>query len=108
MGGAWSNYFFHEESHDFFNITDQLQGVSEEQFESMDILGTGTLSRGEFLAFSIVKYFGVDEEVIDGIFKEFEKIDKEGTNRVTYTMFVERQKELAMKRRVLGNAMARR
>jgi len=105
--GAWSSYFFHEESHDFFNITDQLQGVSEEQFESMDILGTGTLSRGEFLAFSIVKYFGVDQEVIDGIFKEFETIDKEGTNRVTYAMFLERQKELAMKRRVQADAAAR-
>lgn len=93
-----STYFFESERKAFYDQKDLVSSLNREEFNKIDRDGNGTLSKGEYLAYTLVKYTGVSEECIEEILKEFARIDKAGTNQVTLEMLHERQKEIRLKR----------
>lgn len=93
-----STYFFQSERKAFYDQKDMVSSLSREEFNRIDRDGNGTLSKGEYLAYTLVKYTGVSEECIEEILKEFGRIDKGSTNAVTWEMLHERQKEIVAKR----------
>jgi len=93
-----STYFFESERKAFYDQRDMVSSLDREEFNKIDRDGNGTLSKGEYLAYTLVKYTGVSEECIEEIMKEYSRIDKGGTNAVTWEMLHQRQKEIVAKR----------
>lgn len=95
---AVSTYFFESERQAFYDQKDMVSSLSRQEFDKIDQDGSGTLSKGEYLAYTLVKYTGVSEECIEEILKEYARIDKGDTNAVTWEMLHERQKDIVVKR----------
>jgi len=72
--------------------------IADSTFRKIDRDGSGLLSRGEFLSFMLLKYGGVSEDLLNEINKEYDKIDVNKTNKVSFEMVQARQSMLRDKR----------
>mmetsp|Transcript_35747 Transcript_35747/g.83715 ORF Transcript_35747/g.83715 Transcript_35747/m.83715 type:complete len:362 (+) Transcript_35747:73-1158(+) len=97
-----SGYLFDSEQKQQFVMSDFLDAVTDEVFRKIDRNHDGHLSRGEFLSFTLMKYGGISEGLIEEINREFEATDTTGEGRVTYDMIVQRQE--AIQRKLTGAA----
>mmetsp|Transcript_13882 Transcript_13882/g.25548 ORF Transcript_13882/g.25548 Transcript_13882/m.25548 type:complete len:357 (+) Transcript_13882:66-1136(+) len=92
-----SAYLFDSEQKQQFVMSDFLDTVTDDVFSKIDRNGDGKLSRGEFLSFTLMKYGGVSEGLIEEINREFEATDTSGVGRVTYDMIAQRQAAIQSK-----------
>jgi len=92
MVGACAAYFFEERQQNLLSAKDAVDHIALSTFKKIDKDGTGLLTRGEFLSYMLLKYGGVSEDLITEINKEYDKIDVNKTNRVSYEMVQSRQK----------------
>mmetsp|Transcript_50321 Transcript_50321/g.87484 ORF Transcript_50321/g.87484 Transcript_50321/m.87484 type:complete len:416 (-) Transcript_50321:82-1329(-) len=61
----------------------------KEVFDMIDKDNSGTLSRSEFIHYTLIKYGLISEEVIDAIEKEYDRLDSSGDGQVTYEMITQ-------------------
>jgi len=98
MVGAFAAYFFEERQSSFLSARDAVDHIADSTFRKIDRDGSGLLSRGEFLSFMLLKYGGVSEDLLNEINKEYDKIDVNKTNKVSFEMVQARQSMLRDKR----------
>lgn len=58
--------------------------INKQLFQEMDVTGDGRLSRGEFLRFLLLKYELVDHQILDEIGRQYDLLDPDGTNSVSF------------------------
>eukprot|EP00928_Gymnodinium_smaydae_P020640 TRINITY_DN17981_c0_g1_i1.p1 TRINITY_DN17981_c0_g1~~TRINITY_DN17981_c0_g1_i1.p1 ORF type:complete len:366 (+),score=98.75 TRINITY_DN17981_c0_g1_i1:152-1249(+) len=104
--GSFVAWMFETEKRRKFTQVDALRGISQSTFQKIDRDGNGALSRGEFLAFTLVRYGMVDEDLVDEIHAQFDTLDVDGKNRVTLDRILARQRDLKMKVRAAGSLPA--
>lgn len=71
--------------------------IDKQTFEKMDKNHDGNLSKGEFLAYTLVKYNLADEALVDEICSLYDRLDENKTNKVTLEM-IEKSKRKRMER----------
>jgi len=96
--GAFAAFFFEERQANFLSARDAVDHIAFATFRKIDRDGTGLLTRGEFLSYMLLKYGGVSEDLINEINNEYDKIDVNKANQVSYDMVQRRQKSLRLSR----------
>jgi len=72
---ALAGYFFEEASKHKFKAKDLVGEIDDATFETIDKDHSHNISRGEFLAFTLVKYGVVEQCLIEEINELFDKLD---------------------------------
>lgn len=99
--GSWSTWFFTSTKEEDHKTKDMTQGIDAETFAKMDKDHNGSLTRGEFLAYTLVKYNLVSQELMDEVNHQFDLLDPKGTNAVTLdaiTMMSQRRQDTRLPR----------
>lgn len=84
-----STWMFESGKKDAFAAADAVDGISRQVFDKIDTDKSGTLSQGEFLTYTLLKYKLVDEELMEQINALYDSLDTKGTNAVPYGRIVE-------------------
>jgi len=58
--------------------------ISHEIFDEIDLNRDGSISRGEFMRYLLMKYNLVDRDVLDDINRQYEFLDRDGNNSVSF------------------------
>lgn len=91
-------FFYQSQSKSEFDAMDFLQDLSRDKFNEIDMDGNGSLTKGEFVAYSLVKYMGVSADCVNDLYNEFDKIARNGGgNRVSFDCLQARKQELLAK-----------
>mmetsp|Transcript_9251 Transcript_9251/g.20569 ORF Transcript_9251/g.20569 Transcript_9251/m.20569 type:complete len:364 (+) Transcript_9251:117-1208(+) len=81
-----TNYFYQQEHRNKFRKADEvLSHLDPAVFATIDLDGNGTLSRGEFLAFILVKYGVVDQDLMDEVNAVYDRLDVNSREAVTFS-----------------------
>mmetsp|Transcript_44405 Transcript_44405/g.78080 ORF Transcript_44405/g.78080 Transcript_44405/m.78080 type:complete len:394 (-) Transcript_44405:53-1234(-) len=87
----------------------EMDNDGKEVFDRIDKDQSGTLSRSEFIHFTLIRYALISEEVITTIEKEYERLDTTGEEKVTREMIVQAIEDRAERRaRAKAKALQRR
>jgi len=70
---------------------DAVSSISKDVFDKIDRDGNGYLDRSEFIAYTLLKYDVVSEELLEAVFKEYESLEGSKDRQVSYATIAERQ-----------------
>lgn len=77
---AVTAYFFHRAQEKSYVLN---QRISEKMFRQMDLDHDGTISKGEFRRYMLLKFQLIDADILDTIDKQYDALDKKGNNKVS-------------------------
>lgn len=78
---AFSLYFFGKLQQRSY-IYDQK--ISKDVFDKMDLHHDGTITKGEYRRFMLLKFKLVDEDILDVIDHQFDALNKKGSHKLTF------------------------
>lgn len=79
---SFSSYLFEKTKKDKYCTVDTLD-ITDNVFDEMDMDKSGTITRGEYLAFTLVKYGVCPKELMKEINEQYDRIDGAKANSVT-------------------------
>lgn len=88
---ALAGWLFESDKKHIYTQSDAIAGITEQSFKKIDRDKDGFLSRGEFLAFTLHRYGLVSDELIEEIWKQYDRLDVQGNNKVTLDVIQQRQ-----------------
>lgn len=86
-----SAFFYDRKKAEALTAVDSASFKSQAAFKSIDRDGKGHLDRTDFLAYTLLKYDVVSEELVEAIFKEYENLEGAKAGRVCHATIAERQ-----------------
>lgn len=78
-----SSWFFGASKMTHFEAAEAVCTIDSMTFKRIDRDHSGTLSRGEFLSFVLVKYGLVEDDLVEDINRAYDVLDREGKNNVS-------------------------
>jgi len=84
-------YFYEQKKSAKMMAADAVTSIDKETFNKIDKDGNGYLDKGEFMAYTLLKYEVVSEKLIDHIIQEYNSFEGSGDKRVTHEMIAKRQ-----------------
>lgn len=79
-----THLLYEDEVHDRLIMVEEMLNMDHETFSLIDRDRNGYLTRGEFLSYSLVKYGGVQQGLVQKVLQVFDQMEKSGDERVTW------------------------
>lgn len=95
---AVSNWFFDAKKGGQFSSIEGNPDIDDETFKKIDLDGNGSLSRGEYMTYTLVKYGVVQEELLKDINRQYDNLDSDKSNAVTLSQIHDARKHRAAQR----------
>lgn len=104
--GSLSNLFFASSAEKKFNAKDTVAGIDAEVFSLMDTDKNGYLTRGEFLAYTLVKYNLVDADLMKEINRQYDILDNVDPIRKNVVTLAEIQRQTLSRRSLSQSSLS--
>jgi len=89
-----SSWIFEVEKQKQFSNSDAVLSITKQSFKQIDRNNDGSLSNGEYLAFTLTRYGLISNELVDEIFQQYDALDVKKNNAVTWETIKQKQHEV--------------
>jgi hypothetical protein len=91
-----ASYFYESRKSEQRMAADAVTSIDREVFRRIDRDGNGYLDKAEFLAYTLLKYEVVSEELLEEIFHQYDQFKGADDRRVSYNFIHERQMKMLL------------